>query len=197
MLTAFHRRVQQAQLARTPRLRAPSLESVDPTATLDTDRKGTITLGNNVRICQGAILATFGGEIRIGDNVYIGPYCVLYGHGGLTIGADTLVAAHSVIIPANHVFEDSERPIRQQGETRQGIQIGKDCWLGTGVKVLDGVNIGDGSVIAAGAVVTRPIPNYVVAAGVPARIVKNRGRVSPAVDTNPGEYGLEAALSHE
>lgn len=68
-----------------------------------------------------------------------------------------------------------ELPIREQGVTREGIIIEDDCWLGSGVKVLDGVTIGKGCVIGANSVVTKDIPPYSVAVGAPARVIKKRG----------------------
>ena len=61
-----------------------------------------------------------------------------------------------------------------QGASRKGIKIGKDCWIGSGVKILDGVTIGDGCIIAAGAVVNKDIPEYSIAGGIPARVIKSR-----------------------
>ena len=66
------------------------------------------------------------------------------------------------------------QPIRLQGVSRQGIHIGPNCWVGAKVTVLDGVTIGEGSVVAAGAVVTKDIPPYSIAAGVPAKVIKRR-----------------------
>lgn len=72
--------------------------------------------------------------------------------------------------PMNHVFADPDTPIRLQGETASGIRIGRDVWIGTSVKVLDGVEIGDGCVVGAGSVVTKSLPPYCVAVGVPAKV---------------------------
>ncbi len=70
-------------------------------------------------------------------------------------------------------FENNNLLIRLQGTTRQGIRIGKNCWIGAKVTILDGVSIGDHCVIAAGAVVTKNIPPHSVIGGVPARIIKS------------------------
>jgi acetyltransferase-like isoleucine patch superfamily enzyme len=76
------------------------------------------------------------------------------------------------ILAVNHVFNDTQRPFIQQGITAEGIVIEDDVWLGSGAIVMDGVRIGKGSVIAAGAVVTSDVPAHVVAAGVPARVIR-------------------------
>lgn len=138
---------------------------------------GTIHIGPRSHIHDYAMVMTFGGDIRIGANCTVNPFCVLYGHGGLTIGDSVRIASHSVFIPANHNFNDLSKPIRQQGETRLGIVIEDDVWIGTGVRVLDGVRIGRGSVIGAGAVVTKSIPPNSLAVGIPARVVGRRGEM--------------------
>jgi acetyltransferase-like isoleucine patch superfamily enzyme len=123
------------------------------------------------------MLVAYGGSIVIGDRTSINPFSILYGHGGLQIGSDVLIAAHVTIIPANHRFDKADVPIRKQGETRLGITIGDDVWIGTGARILDGVTVGHGSVVAAGAVVAHDVPPYSVVAGVPARLIKRRGAV--------------------
>lgn len=136
---------------------------------------GTVTIAEGVRISNSVIIAPYGGSIEIKENVYIGPFCVLYGHGGLTIGRNSLIAAHSVLIPADHGFADTTTPIYKQPMTKKGIIIENNVWVGAGVKVLDGVTIGSGSVIGAGAVVTKSIPKFTVAIGVPAKEIKVLG----------------------
>lgn len=132
---------------------------------------GRILISNGATISDGVIIAPYGGSIEIEPHAYIGPYCVLYGHGGLTIGRNTMIAAHTVIIPANHGFSRIDMPMNAQPQTREGIAIGEDVWIGAGCKVLDGVRIGKGAVIGAGSVVTKDIESYAVAVGVPAKII--------------------------
>ena len=135
---------------------------------------GQIHICANTRISDGVILSAYGGRIFIDENVFVGPYCVLYGHGGLTIGRNTLIAAHTVIIPAEHGFSGSNELIRNQPLRKEGITIGDNVWIGCGVRILDGVVVGEGSVIGAGAVLTRSIENNSVAVGVPAKVICNR-----------------------
>ncbi|HEX9982647.1 MAG TPA: acyltransferase [Thermoanaerobaculia bacterium] len=137
-------------------------------------RNESVVIGDDCSILRGALLYPYGGRIELGQRVGINPYCVLYGHGGLTIGNDVMIATGCVIIPANHNIADLEVPMSGQGETAKGIAIGNDVWLGARVTVLDGVTIGDGAVIGAGAVVTKDIPPYAIAAGVPARVIGSR-----------------------
>ncbi|WP_439816316.1 acyltransferase [Zavarzinia sp. CC-PAN008] len=148
-------------------------------ASLIADRGTAITLGPRAMVLQGAIIATYGGNIRIGRNVGINPYCVLYGHGGLTIGDDVLIAAHTIIIPANHRFERTDVPINAQGIRARGVVIEDDVWLGARVTVLDGVRIGRGAVVAAGAVVTKDVAPMTIVAGVPAAPIGRRDASTP------------------
>ena len=141
---------------------------------------GSIKIGRSGRIMDYSLLMSYGGDIEIGDDCSINPFCVLYGHGGLRIGDGVRIAAHTVIIPANHSFADVNIPIWRQPETRSGIIIEDDVWVGAGCKILDGVRIGRGCVIGAGAVVTSNLPDFSIAVGIPARVVGNR-KDSPKV----------------
>jgi acetyltransferase-like isoleucine patch superfamily enzyme len=141
------------------------------------------TFGNNSRIYlskkvildRGVDLRSLDqGNIIIGESTYIGPYTCLAGPGKIKIGKNCLISSHSGIYGNNHNFADPQRRIVDQGITSKGITIEDDCWLGSGVKVLDGVAIGQGSVIGAGAVVTKDIPHYSVAVGVPAKVISYR-----------------------
>ena len=114
------------------------------------------------------------GQIYIGKGTYIGPYTCISCYGRLKIGRDCLIASHSSIYAHNHIFADPRQKIGSQGIRNQGIIIEDDCWLGSGVRVVDGVTIGRGSVIGAGAVVTKDIPPYSVAVGVPAKVISKR-----------------------
>lgn len=135
---------------------------------------GKITIGDHSSVLPYALLLTYHGEIKIGRNCSVNPFCVLYGMGGLTIGDNVRIATQTVIVPANHIFEDPDIPIVFQGSELKGVIIEDDVWIGAGAKILDGVKIGKGSVIAAGAVVTKDVPSYAVVAGVPARILRWR-----------------------
>ena len=138
-----------------------------------------IALGAGCRLHSGALLHCYGGRIQIGRDVGINPYCVLYGHGGLEIGDNVLIATGCVLVPANHNFSDPAVPIRSQGLTCRGIRIEEDVWLAARVIVLDGVTIGKGAVIGAGAVVTKDIPAGAIAVGNPAKVVRWRPGVVP------------------
>lgn len=142
-----------------------------------------ILLGDRVAIDRGVDISCAGDNctIEIGDATFVGPYTCIAGPGNVKIGKDCMIAAHSGIVANNHIFADPVQRIRDQGITKKGIEIGDDCWLGYGVKVLDGVTIGKGSVIGAGAVVTKDLPPYSVAVGVPAKAISSRQQVKEDV----------------
>ena len=129
-----------------------------------------LILGNNTHIKKYAIIAPRSGKIKIGSNVNINPYCFLYGYGDITIGNFCRIAAGCKLIAFNHNFSDKEVLIANQGNSRKGIIIGNNVWLGADVKVLDGVTIGSNTIVGAGSVVTKSLPSNVVASGVPAQI---------------------------
>jgi len=145
---------------------------IEPGVIFDTQCGGSIDIGDDCWFFSGARLNTFGGFIKIGNRSTLNPYCVAYGHGGLVIGNDVSIAAHTVIVPSNHNFEKSNDLINRQGETSLGIRIEDNCWLGCGVRVLDGVTISSGAVVGAGAVVTKSLPPYSVNVGVPAKTIR-------------------------
>ncbi len=140
----------------------------------------SIILRDHVTLDRGVdIWVSDQGEctIEIGDSVYIGRYVCMTGPGPISVGRNCMIASHSSLYSNQHIFDDPTQPIATQGVTQKGIVIEDDCWLGTGVRVLDGVTIGKGSVIGAGAVVTKDIPPYSVSVGVPAKVISKRGSV--------------------
>lgn len=144
-----------------------------------------IALGRNVTIARGAVLACtgviteLGVGLAIGDRSAVGAGAFLGAQGGLTIGDDVLLGPGVRVFTENHAYDALDVPIRAQGTRRAHVTIEDDCWVGAGVTILAGVRVGRGSVLAAGAVVTRDVPPYSVMAGVPARVLRSR-RPSPA-----------------
>lgn len=135
---------------------------------------GLIKIGKSTSVDIGVVLRAYGGGITIGDDCSVNPYCVLYGGGGLVIGDRVRIAAHTVIVPSNHVFSNPDLSIKDQGLSCRGITIEDDVWIGTGVRILDGVKIGVGAVVGAGAVVTKSVAPYSIVAGVPAKVIGTR-----------------------
>lgn len=135
---------------------------------------GSINIGKDTIIHDYACIMVNGGFLKIGENCSINTFCHINGNGGLKIGNNVRIAANTVIIPANHIYKDINTAITNQGETRLGVVIEEDVWIGAGVIILDGVKIGKGCVIGAGSVVNKSIPPMSVAVGVPAKIIKKR-----------------------
>jgi acetyltransferase-like isoleucine patch superfamily enzyme len=138
---------------------------------------GEIRLGDGVHLYRGTVIEVgAGGNVSIGSDTHIQAGCHLKGFlRNLEIGRNVQIAPHCGFSPYEHNFEDCSQPIQMQGIRSAGdIVLEDDVWLGLGVSVLEGVHIGKGAVIGAGAVVTKDIPAYTVAVGVPARVVRQR-----------------------
>lgn len=138
------------------------------------ERHGSILVGQECELGAGLELSTWGGSIRIGRRVFLGPHVVIYGHGGVEIGDETMLAMHTRILSSEHTISARSGLIRNEPDILLPTKIGRDVWLGAGVTVLGGVTIGDGCVVGAGAVVTRDLPPYSIARGVPAKVVGER-----------------------
>ena len=126
--------------------------------------------GKGLNIERGA---TFSSHVTIGNASGIGVKCEL--HGVVHIGDHVMMGPGCIFYSYNHRFSRTDIPMDQQGFTdHEPIVVGNDVWLGRNVIVLPGVEIGDGCVIGAGAVVTKSIPPYSIAGGVPAKVIKSR-----------------------
>ncbi len=143
-------------------------------AVIETRLGGKITIGEQTEILEGVLILTYGGNITIGKRCSINPYNILYGHGGLTIGDDVLIAGANMIIPNNHKFNDLTQPISLQGSTDKGIVIQDNVWIAHGCSILDGVTIETGAIVAAGAVVTKNVLTNTIVGGIPAKKIKDR-----------------------
>lgn len=108
-------------------------------------------------------------NITVGDNVFINQGCHFMDMGGITIGNDVMIGPKVNLVSAGHPVAPSER---RNGIVAKPITIGNNVWIGAAATILPGVTIGDNAVIAAGAVVSRSVPADTLAAGVPARVLK-------------------------
>jgi len=137
-----------------------------------------VEIGPGTLVMHGAVLHVYNfrglphSGIRIGRDSLIGEYTVIRGQGGVTVGDRVYTSPLVQIVAVNHVFDDPTRPFVEQGITAEGIAIEDDVWIGSGAIITDGVRVGQGAVVAAGAVVTEDVPPHAVAAGVPARVVR-------------------------
>jgi len=158
--------------------------NVHPSAIIEPSG-GTISIGARTHLDRGAILRAMGGSIRIGADCSVNAYSFLSGEGGLSIADHVMIASHVSIYAANHVFVDLAVPMNEQGLTLKGIVIEGDVWVGTGVRILDGVRVTTGSILAAGAVVTKSTEPYSINGGVPARQIGSR-------KSEPASEGIKA-----
>jgi acetyltransferase-like isoleucine patch superfamily enzyme len=152
-----------------------------------------IEIGDGTFIMHGSVLHVYNfrglphAYIRIGRQSLIGEMNILRGQGGITIGDRVYTATQVQMLAVNHVYNDPNRPIIDQGITAEGITIEDDAWIGSGAIITDGVRVGKGAVVAAGAVVTRDVPPHTVVGGVPARVLK---QIQPG-DPSPADLGKQ------
>jgi len=135
-----------------------------------------ISVGKNVFIGRNTTISCKGGAIAIDDYANISSNCSLLSETKIIIGRYTFLAGHCYLVAGgNHSFDRTDVPIMLQPSlTKGGIHIEEDCWLGASVIVLDGVSLGQGCVVGAGAVVTKTLTPYSVAAGIPAKKIRDR-----------------------
>ena len=134
-----------------------------------------VSIGSNTYIELTGSLKFLGKGMTVGNNVGLGTHGRYgSGMGFLEIGDDTIFGNYVSIHPENHNYSDMDIPIRLQGVNGTGVKIGKNCWIGAKVTILDGTIIGDNCVVAAGAVVRGHFPDNSVIGGVPAKIIKMR-----------------------
>lgn len=145
-----------------------------------------IILGNRVslysqtRLVIGDVQADASVGIEIGTGTIVNVGCYLSGEGGLTIGANVLIGPHAKLLSAGHAIDQGNPIIAQNAITRLPIVVEEGAWIGAGAIVLEGVKIGRGAVVAAGALVRTDVPDGMIAAGVPATLIRHRAiAVSP------------------
>ena len=147
------------------------------------DAKGVanqgIRIGPHGFIGRNTILSCKDGDISLGSHINIGFNCEVFSSSRVSVGDYGLFAAYTYVVGGGHDHSDLGAVIIEQARPSKGVAIGRNAWLGAGAKVLDGVTLGDNVVVGAGAVVTESLPDSVIAAGVPAKIIKRRDDLSP------------------
>jgi acetyltransferase-like isoleucine patch superfamily enzyme len=142
------------------------------------DAKGTandgIRIGRRVFLGRNTILACKDGDIILEDGVNISYNCAIFSASAVRIGADTLLAAYCYVVGGGHDFGRVDVPVIRQERPSKGIEIERGNWLGAGAIILDGVSLGHDAVIGAHSVVTNDVPAFAVAAGAPARVIRDR-----------------------
>jgi len=155
---------------------------------------GRLTLGSDCYIAAEAYVTD---ELSTGNHCTINPFAVV--RGRVSMGDHVRVGAHASILGFNHNHARLDRPIHAQGLSSRGIRIGEDVWIGSGALLLDGVTVGSHCIVAAGAVVTRDVPDWAVVAGNPARVLRDRRERAGAATRRPSlartlaDFGRRAA----
>jgi acetyltransferase-like isoleucine patch superfamily enzyme len=130
--------------------------------------------GSDLVVSQGVIFE-FPERIELGDRVFVNRGTLITAHTDIHIGDDVLIGPYVVINSGDHIYSDPNQPIRTQGHAVGPITIGNDVWLGAHCVIVRDVKVGDGAVVAAGAVVIDDVPPRTLVAGVPAVPRKLRG----------------------
>jgi acetyltransferase-like isoleucine patch superfamily enzyme len=158
-----------------PKIKIGKRTTIYSGVNIKTNNGGEINIGADSDLYFGVCILTYGGNVTIGDRCSINPYTIIYGHGkGTKIGDDVLIAGHCLIIPASHIYNNIELPINSQGCSSEGIIIKNNVWIGAGCRILDGVTIETGAIIAAGSVVNKDVAANSIVGGVPAKFIKLR-----------------------
>lgn len=140
---------------------------------------GSVALADRVHLYSDTCIQTGdGGSLKIGSDTHIQPRCQFSAYKApIQIGYGVQIAPNCAFYPYAHGFAPGELIAKQPLQSKGGIIIDDDAWLGFGVIVLDGVRIGKGAVVGAGAVVTQDVPDGAIAVGVPARVVNMRSNL--------------------
>ena len=131
-----------------------------------------VSIGDDVLLMYGVYVSPCGAHITIGSNTHFAPYGVLY--GPLTIGSNVAVAAHVVFASVGHGYDRVDVPMVDQPTTSRQIVIEDDVWIGANAVIIGGVTVGTGTIVGAGAVVTKDVPPFSVVGGTPARVIRDR-----------------------
>lgn len=157
------------------RLRTDGVCFVGPGVTFEIGRDAVVHLGRWSWIGHGCKIRAHEGEVRIGAKTVLGQECTISAFQHVSIGRECILADRVMLIDFDHGTAEVERPIREQGIYSRDVRVGHNVWLGYGACILRGANVGNNTVIGTNAVVTRGIPANVIAAGQPARVVRQRG----------------------
>ena len=149
---------------------------IDDNCCLDakgTDNRG-IMIGNGVFVGRNTILSCKNGDIVVEDNANLGFNCEIFSASRVRVGKNILMAAYTYLVGGDHLYDRVDIPVLEQGRTAQGIDVDDNVWLGTHVVVTDGSKIGRDAIIGAGAVVVGEIPEFAIATGIPAKVIRDR-----------------------
>jgi acetyltransferase-like isoleucine patch superfamily enzyme len=133
-----------------------------------------IKIGKDVLIGRNGILSCTDAHIEFGDFVSTGSNCYFTTKSFIKIGSNVSIGPNSYFMAGTHEIQSVDTPVIKQKRVSKGIVVEDNVWIGASVLVLDGVTIGRDSIIGAGSIVNRDIPDYSLAVGAPARVIKNR-----------------------
>lgn len=152
--------------------------TIDHHCTIDGYASQTVVLGDCVKIGAYSVLSStshfskYGVGLKMGNHSAVGMYTEFGAAGGIEIGDHVIMGSYVSFHSENHNFSDPNQPIRLQGVSSKGIQIGNNVWVGAKVTFLDGSQVGSNCVVAAGAVVNGVYPDNCIIGGVPAKVIK-------------------------
>lgn len=166
--------------------------TIDDNCLIDARGSGEhgIVLEDRVIVNRNCMIQSKSGPVRVGRRTSLGSNSVIVSLCGVDFGEGVLTAGGVYISAGTYDDNDPETPIADQKAHTEGpINIGRNSWIGTCAVILDGINVGEGAVVGAGAVVTKDVPSHAIAAGVPAKVIKNRrNQPSDMQNTNKAEY---------
>ncbi|MEW6554056.1 MAG: acyltransferase [Actinomycetota bacterium] len=137
--------------------------------------RGRIIIGRNCSLdTWSRLFAANDATLRLEDGAAVGPFNIINAFDDCRIGRNSMLGPYVNINCADHGMDCGEGPMRFQCGSYGPVIIGEDCWICSHAVILMGVTIGDGAVVAAGAVVNSDVPPYAIAAGVPAQVVGSR-----------------------
>ncbi len=141
---------------------------------LEIGRKGTIRFGRFAWIGDGTKIRCHEGIVEVGAKTVMGQECTISAYQRVRIGEQCVIADRAMFIDFDHGIVEVERPIRVQGIYKRDVRVGSNVWIGYGVCVLRGVQVGDNAVVGTSSVVARNVPANAVVAGAPARVLRMR-----------------------
>jgi acetyltransferase-like isoleucine patch superfamily enzyme len=156
------------------RLQLDGIAFVCPGVTLEIGKDAVLRLGRWSWLGHGCKIRVHEGEVEIGAKTVIGQECTISAFQHVSVGRECIVADRVMLIDFDHGVVETDRPIREQGIYKRDVRVGHNVWVGYGACFLRGVTVGDNCVIGTSTVVTKDLPDNAVAAGVPARVLRER-----------------------
>ena len=136
---------------------------------------GAVVINNDVIVNRNCMIQAKAGPVRLGSRTTIGSNSVIVSMAGVEFGEAVLVAGNCYFSAGAYQVDDTTSAVMDQGAYSKGpIIIDDNSWIGTGAIILDGVRVGKGAIVGAGAVVTKDVPDFAIVAGIPARVIRTR-----------------------